>query len=172
MKKPLLFSVVVLLSSVLLTSCKKGKGGPCEEALHLSLSEVGVTFKNKEGEYLYKEINPLYNKDSLKVFDENGNKLILLSLSKLIPNTGVAYDEISFGTIYDDRTDQSSFNTELCKKFFIEYNSREKDTVQACFKAKKTECGSVFETLKVYHKGQLLASVQNTVFAQITLIKP
>jgi hypothetical protein len=96
----------------------------------------------------------------------------LLSLSRQIPNTNFAYDVISFGTLYDNRTDQSSFDSELCKNYIIKYSYNEVDTVQTCFKSKKTKCGSVFETLKVYHKGQLLASVRNTAVTQITLIKP
>lgn len=171
MKKLLPNATIILCCSLFLSSCFK-KGGPCEETLNLGLSEVLVSFKNAAGEYLYKEINPLSNKDSLKVFDQNGNQLLLLSHFNQIPNTHFKYHEISFGPIYDDRTDQSSFNSELCKIFIVQYSYNERDTVQTCFKSKKTKCGSVFETLKVYHKGQLLDSVQNTVFAHITLIKP
>ena len=171
MRKRLLNVVFVFSSPLLLFSCFK-KGGPCEEPLNLGLSEVRVTFKNAAGEYLYKEINPPYRKDSLKVFDQNGNTLLLLSQRQQIPDTYFAYNEISFGAIYDARTDQSSFNSEICKSFVIHYGYNERDTVQTCFKSKKTKCGAVFEYLKVYHKGRLLDSVQNTVFAHIILIKP
>lgn len=171
MRKLLLNILFIFSFPLLLSSCFK-KGGPCEEPLNLGLSAVLVTFKNATGEYLYKEINPLYSKDSLKVFDQHNNQLLLLSQFNQIPNTYFKYHEISFGTIYDARTDQSSFNSEICKSYVIQYSYNERDTVQTCFKSKKTKCGSVFDYLKVYHKGRLLDSVQNTVFAQITLIKP
>ena len=140
--------------------------------MNVDESEVVVIFKDGTGRYLYEEINPLYNKDSLKVNDEFGNRLSLLSQLNLIPGTSSKYYEVSFGNIYDNTKDQAAFNTELCKKFIIRYRYNEIDTVQTCFKAKKTKCGSVFEYLKVYHKGQLLTTENNTTTGHITLIKP
>jgi hypothetical protein len=161
--------IVVFLFNA--SSCHKKS--TCESPLEIKTqSEIVVTFKDKAtGKYLYSEVNPPYNKDSLKVFDQYGNSLVVLSALDLIPNTSSRYYVLSFGYIYDDRTDANAFNTETCKTYIIKYSYNEADTVQACFKAKKTECGSVFETLKVYNKGQLLANVQNDVAAQITIIK-
>lgn len=164
-------SLILSFLSLVLTSASCAKtGGPCEEPLNINESEVVVTFKNQAGDYLYKEINTIYNKDSLKVFDYYGNQLFLLSHLKQIPNTNFSYHVISFGDIYNDQTDKSSFNSELCKDFIIRYYYNRTDTVQTCFKSKETKCGSVFETLKVYHKGQLLTSVTNDAAAHITLI--
>jgi hypothetical protein len=169
-KRLLLSTIVVSNFFLFSTSCGK-QGGPCEEAQNLYSSEVLVNFRNEAGDYLYKEINPLYDKDSLRVFDQNGNQLVLLSQPRQIPNTTFSYYAISFGNIYDARTDQSSFASELCKKFYIEYNYKESDTLQTCFKSKKTSCGSVFESLKVFKNNTLLTAVKNTTVAQITLIK-
>ena len=140
--------------------------------MNVNQSEIVVVFKDKAtGKYLYTEINPLYNKDSLKVFDSFGNRLIILSSLNQIPNTSNRYYDLSFGNIYNQQTDAAAFDTEICKDFIVQYRYNEFDTVKTCFKAKKTECGSVFETIKVYHKGQLLTTANNKAAAHITLLK-
>ncbi len=167
--KKIIFLFFILLP-VIIFSCRKG--GRCEESLRVTQSEINVSFKDKTtGRYLYEEINALYNRDSLKVFDPSGNSLVILSALNQIPNTSNRYFVLSFGNIYDQRTDESSFNAELCKDFIVQYKYNEKDTIRACFKSKTTKCGSVFETLKVYNKGQLLATETNDNFSSITVIK-
>jgi hypothetical protein len=169
MKIHILITITFVFSTCI--SCIKA-GGPCEEPLNVNQSEVIVIFKNTTERYLYEEINPLYNKDSLKVYDQYGNGLFILSKLNQIPNTSMKYLELSFGNIYDNSTDQSSFNSEICKDFLIKYTHNETDNLTVCFKSKKTKCGSIFETLKVYHNGQLLANISNDTYALITLIKP
>ena len=156
---------------VFIFSCRKG--GRCEQALNVTQSEIAVIFKDATtGKYLYEDLNPLHNKDSLKVFDPNGNSLIILSLHRSASdNSSLGIYVLSFGNIYDQRTDAGSYNAELCKDFIVQYKYNEKDTIKACFKSKKTNCGSVFETLKVYNKDQLLATVTNDTYATITVIK-
>lgn len=153
------------------SSCGKS-GGPCELPYNVNSSEVVVAFKDKAtGNYLYARSNPLYNKDSLKVFDENGNRLIVLSALNQIPNSISQYWDIGFGPLFNFQTDQSSFDAEKCKLFTIKYLHNQTDTVNVCFKAKKTKCGSVFETLKVYHKNILIGSTTNTTGVLVTIIK-
>lgn len=164
--------LIIILCVVCVSSITCHKKSECEISTNVNQSEIVVTFKDKTtGKYLYSEVNPLYNKDSLKVLDQYGNSLSILSALDLIPNTGSRYYVLSFGNIYHEQTDASAFNTELCKTYIIKYSYNEFDTVQTCFKAKKTKCGSFFEILKVYNKGQLLANVQNDVAAQVTIIK-
>ena len=140
--------------------------------MNLGLSGIVVDFKDKAtGKYLYAEVNPLYNKDSLKVFDQNGNSLIVLSQLDLIPNTSSRFYVLSFGSIYNPQTDANSFNQEVCKNFIVKYSYNETDTVNVCFKARKTECGSVFDILKIYNKGQLITTETNTIIAEVTIIK-
>jgi len=161
------FIIITLFS---FGSCRKG--GRCEQAPNVNQSEIVVAFKDKTtGRYLYAEVSPLYNKDSLKVFDENGNSLILLYALNQIPNTSSRYWDISFGNIYNSQTDGNSFNSELCKNFIVKYKYNETDTIKACFKSKKTECGSVFETLKVFHKGLLVGSVSSKTGINIIINK-
>ena len=161
---------VIIITLFSFSSCRKG--GKCEQAPNVNQSEIVVAYKDKQsGKYLYTEVNPLYNKDSLKVYDENNNNLVLLFVLNTIPNTSSRYWEISFGNIFNSQTDASSFNSEICKNFIVKYKYNETDTVKACFKSKRTECGSVFETLKVYHKSVLIGSTSNTTGINVTINK-
>lgn len=152
-------------------SCKKG--GACEGAYNIkNQSEVVVTFIDQAtGRYLYSEMNPLYNKDSLKVIDPLGNSLVILSALNQIPNTYERYFVLSFGNIYDSRTDEASFNSEICKDYIVKYTSSESDTIHVCFKAQKTKCGSKFETIKVYQNNQQIGSAKNTIGISVTIYK-
>ncbi|MEJ7821741.1 MAG: hypothetical protein WKF85_05425 [Chitinophagaceae bacterium] len=61
-----------------------------------------VTFKEaSSGKYLYSQNNPLYNKDSIKIFDPNGNNLVILKALRINPNTFEEYLDLSFGNLYD-----------------------------------------------------------------------
>lgn len=163
-----LLAILFVLSS---GSCRKG--GQCEQPNNVALaSEVLVTFKDGgTGKYLYEESFPLYNKDSLKVFDENGNSLIILSKKNRDPITAVFYWDLSFGNIYNSQTDAASFNAELCRNFVVKYKHNETDTIRVCFKTKKTECGSEFDPIKAFHKGQLLGTEYGTVYLLVTVTK-
>lgn len=159
-------STIILISN----SCKKG--GKCEEAANINQSDIVVAFKDQAtGKYLYSEVNPLYNKDSLKVFEQNGNSMFIASALNQIPNTSDRYWDLSFGSIYNPQTDGTAFNSEICKSFLVKYKYNETDTIKACFKANQTKCGSVFETLKVYHKGLLVASGTNIIVLPVTITK-
>ena len=149
-------------------SCKKYK---CEEPADISNSGVILILKNVNDQYLYTEIQPLYNKDSLGVFDELGNKLSLVSNSKQIPNTPLAYWAFDFGPIYNPLVDAMAFENEWCKKFIIKYYHNKADTITTCYKAYKFDCGSEFSTMKVFHKGVLLNEVNNTIYTTVTILK-
>lgn len=157
-----------------MAGCVKPSGGRCEESIDAAkTSEVVVTFKDKAtGRYLYSEVNPAYNKDSLRVYDPAGKSLVILSQLDLIPNTAASrFYVLSFGPIYDAQTDASSFGGEVCKTYLVRYNATESDTVRTCFRLRKTECGSVFDPIKVYHKGELLTATTGESGVQVTLLK-
>ena len=78
--------------------------------------------------------------------------------------------KISCPSLYNSNYDETSFSTEKCKDFIIKYNYIQSDTVKVCFKSKKTECGSVFETLKVYYKGQEILNTTNETATEITIL--
>lgn len=119
-----------------------------------------------------RKLSPLYDKDSLKVLDQNGENLVILSSLNQIPNTSDRYWVLSFGNLYKEETDKASFSSEICKKYFVKYSYNESDTLIVCFKSRNTSCGSVFETLKVYdNSGILLGSATDATSAQITVTK-
>ncbi len=171
--KKILNCILISIPFFIFNRCAKPAGGRCEQPLDVNSSEVVVVFKDKTtGRYLYSEVNPLYNKDSLKVYDQYGRSLIILKLLRSAPDNALqGIYALSFGDIYDARTDAAAFNSEFCKTYFVRYNATETDTIKACFRVLKTECGSVFNPIKVYNKGQLLDSAANTASAHITLLK-
>ncbi len=95
------FRIIFLITcgaAIYITSCKKG--GSCEGAYDIkNQSEVVVTFIDQTGNYLYAETNPMYSKDSLKVFDPLNNSLVILTALNQIPNTYNRYYVLSFGNI-------------------------------------------------------------------------
>lgn len=157
-KTAVLFPFLFIL---IFTECHKTPR--CELPRNVNQSSISVIFKDSlSGKYLYTENNSLYNKDSIKIFDPGGNSLFLLFDKNQLNGTPTEFWLINFGNIYDQQTDANSFNTEICKNYIIKYYYNESDTLQVCFKSKKTECGSVFETLKIYQRGKLLDSAKNT----------
>ncbi len=171
MKQTIIYLLIVTFA-ISYSSCKKS-GGECEEPLDIRQSEVNIIFIDSgSSKYIYTQINPLLNKDSLKVFDPSGNSLIILKSLSVEPTP--PYNEfwkLSFGNIYDQRTNTNAFNTEICKEFIVQYQHNDWDTITTCFKAQKTECGSVFESLKVFYKGKLLATENNQTSTLITFLK-
>jgi hypothetical protein len=83
----ILFFVFFLLS---IESCTKT--GKCEEVPDLSNSGIQVDFKdNATVKYLYTTSNPLYNIDSLKIYDENNLRMSILMHVNNIPNSPAGY---------------------------------------------------------------------------------
>lgn len=162
-----LYSLVLIL---IFANCRKNQN--CELPKNVSQSEIVVIFKDKPtGKYLYEENNALYDKDSLKVLDPSGTSLTILKSLDNIPNSSLKYWRLSFGNIFNQQTDSNSFNEIICKNYTIQYTDKESDTLQVCFQSKKTECGSVFETLKIYQRNKLLTTVNNETYAEITITK-
>lgn len=160
--------VCLIMGITLFAACGKNK---CEEPYDVMLSAIVLIFKNSTGDYLYREVNPIFEKDSLKVFDEFGSRMSTASQLNQIPNTASSYWEFDFGPIYNSVSDAGAFNSELCKKFIIKYYHNQADTITTCFKALKFDCGSEFCSLKVFHKGVLLSEVNNHIVATVTIAK-
>ena len=164
-------NALLFLSVSVLLSCTK-HSGECEEPLFVTNSGLTIDFKDSSGKYLYSGIAPTYNKDSLKVWEEStGTQLLVLSTSGNIPNSSSGYWQLDFGPLYNEQTDAGSYDREVCKNFILRYKANEFDTLRTCFKSVKTKCGSMFETLKVYYKGQLVGTRTNDTGMNITVVK-
>jgi len=171
MKTPRVSQIVVFLFSLILSSIGCAKPPECEEPFDVRGSEIVCIFKNSNGNYLYRQIRPLYEIDSLKIFDELGNRYTPIATLKSAPDSVmVGVNFISFTPIYNSRTDEDAFEKEICKDFIISYYHNVNDTITTCYKAEKTKCGSKFTNLKVYHEGSLLSEVSNTIIATVTVV--
>lgn len=166
---PAILSCVVLIC--IFTSCRRYGG--CDEPQSVYNSGIVAVFKDSAtSKYLYEEISPLYNKDSLKVFDSLGNSLSVQYFLYPAPgNSSLQIYLISFGSIANPNTDASSFTSEVNKDFIIQYKYNERDTIRAIFRSRESKCGSVFESLGIYHKGQLLTTVSNQAYVNVTISK-
>lgn len=166
------FITIIIVSAVTLSVASCYKGWPCEEPYYVDQSSIQVIFKDAATSgYLYPELNAVYSRDSLKVFDLQGRSLKLLFSQNVDTGNRKRFWEVDINNIYDPSADAASFDSGLCKSFIVQYNSRETDTIKTCFKARKTRCGSEFEVLKVYHRDSLLVSEYNDIGALITIIK-
>jgi hypothetical protein len=155
-------------------SCKKIVGVPeCEEPIDIRYnSSIGVIFKDKAtNRYLYSVVNPLYSKDSITISPLPGNPLNLIKGLVNDTATNESYWGINFGNIYDSQTDSSSFVNELCKNYIVRYSYDNTDTIKVCFKSIYTKCGSLFQTLRIYHNNELVLSQPNTPYVTITILK-
>lgn len=153
LKGIILFTIISL--GINLFSCRTG--GRCEEPITVNQGAVVITFRDAvTGQYLYLRNNSFYNIDSLEIFDPAAKELHLSNILNTEQTAPFAqYWNISFN-IYNDTTDLASFSSELCKNYFIKYNSSETDTLKICFKSRRTECGSDFESLKVFYRDSLI----------------
>lgn len=165
MKRLLLVSV----SGFLFNACGKS---PCDETSNVNSSSIVISFIDKQtGQYLYTETNPLYNIDSVKVYDKAGKQLHLLYALNPIPGSNSRYYSVAAGPVYDSQKDQNSFYQELCKDLFIRYRYDDIDTIKACFKSKELKCGSVFETIKISYRDTLISSLTNNNVSIINIYK-
>lgn len=166
-----LLFLVTLLSGIsfLFHSC--GKPG-CSNSLTVDQSSMIISFIDKQtGRYLYSENSPLYTIDSLKVFDESGKQFQLLYALSTIPGGSGRYYTVAIGPIYNSQTDQNSFYRELCRNFIVKYKYNETDTIKTCFKSKNNDCGSVFETLKLFYKDSLINNISDNNYTILNLYK-
>ncbi len=147
----------------------------CGETAGVGSSAVGITFFSvPNSKYMYTNIPfySLYNKDSLVITDQNGVKMSLLISSNTDPNNpGTGYYKFGITPIYNSSTDATAFGQEITKKFYIQYNNTEKDTLICTFKANRNECNSYFEYLKVYYKNNLIGT-SNYITCDVTINKP
>lgn len=146
-------------------------GGKCETPDRLESSEIVLEFKNSEDRYLYDKFDPIYEKEEFKVFDEKQQPLVILYNSTSAGNTSTVYYTLSFGPLFNPQTGADSFNKDVCKKYYLHFNENESDSLEVCFKARKTACGSVFDYLKVSRNGQTIVNETQTTYAYVSLIK-
>jgi hypothetical protein len=160
--------IVLLLLCGIATACKKKCAGP--DIKNSSELKLQFNYKLLHTE-LYSEFSPLYNKDSLKIFDENGNKLRLKAT--LSTGQNASFWLFSFSNIYTADTDARAFDKSqiVCKKYFVQYKYNDRDTIEVCFNAVTTVCGNVFDPLTVYYKNEPIGSVSGETVIQVAVVR-
>jgi hypothetical protein len=163
------------LFSFVFTNCKKKNACDYDFPDNVNASSIQVIFRDSvTHNYLYPERNPLpnYNVDSLVIVNHNNTILTLLNSIYSDPiNPLKGYWEVNLGPIYDYRTDNVSFQNSVKRNFYIFYNNTDKDTLSTEFKSVYTQCGSMFEYVKIYYKSKLIDSLYNGTFKKITITK-
>lgn len=148
------------------------KGGPCEEPLFVTNSGLTIDFiEESSGKYMYEEFFPLYDIDSLKITDEEGDSYDIDESYKLVPGSIVSFTQASFGPLFIRGKDENSFDEKIEKQYYIQYKVGDMDTIIVKYKSEKTKCGSHFDPLEVYQRGFLLSTEYEDTGANVIVTK-
>ena len=163
--------IFLALYASLFNSCTK----PCEDYGGLEQSAMLIyPFNLNTGNYMYPDNEALsaFKRDSLQVINENGVRFVMVSLpgnsDPRNPLRGFYSISVAPAFIFPDDID--AFNSEKTRKVYLKYNYNTIDTLTLVFKAKKTKCDkSEYEYLKIYHRNNLIASINRQNFIDFTL---
>ncbi len=173
------FLFVLLFFAISFIDCTK-KNPDCEGGNSIFWgTSFTIDFKDAlTNQYLYKEnsFGAKYNKDSLRIFDEFGNKLIQIRGLEQIDNTPALFYRISAYPVIDfNRIDSVTLLNGVTIRYTIQYNYKEVDTLDCYFKvyAPPNKCKqSSFENIKVYYKQKLIHSDSFAIGTKFTILKP
>jgi hypothetical protein len=126
-------------------------------------SSIGIDlFDKASNEYFYLETRQsLYNKDSLRVFDENGQRFgsIEFGLGEDPRNNLRRFYKTVIYPAFRLPGDEDAVNREKTRTMYLRYNSSVTDTLTLVFKAKKNRCDRyIYEYAKIYYNGSLISS--------------
>ena len=168
-------TIAFVIFLILLVSCTK-KFDHCGETAGVERSYLGLSFFSvSNSKNLYSAGVPfvysLYNKDSLVIKNEFGIKINLNEVVEQIPNENRLYYKFIISPVFNSLTDSSAFNLEINRKFYIQYNSSEKDTLSCVFKVNKNECNTYFEYLKIFYKNNQIGNSNDGLGSNIIINK-
>ena len=175
MKRYSSYLALIIVLTFFTISCTKilGLDDDCGDTLTVESANgfelhIKDTLVNK---YIYQLVSPLYNIDSLQIWNSQGERY------KLFVNVSVdtsshygAYNDISIYGIYNTNYDTNIYEDTIRKDIYIMYKKNECDTLNISFKANHARCGGEFAFIKVMRKGKLISYTQND-FAPRILIK-
>jgi hypothetical protein len=100
-------------------------------------------------------INPAYNKDTIKLYNQDFQELELEKIEEsFLYSFRIRY-------IYKDGEDESAFNMEKCKRYYLYLNKNDTDTLDLCFTAENLKCkGQGFKEFKVFYNSSLIPKNQ------------
>jgi hypothetical protein len=166
------FLVILIFCTLFPPHCTKPF---CGESVGLEASSIGIElFDQANKEYFYLETGQsLYNKDSLRVFDENGQKFGSISfvLTEDPRNKLRRFYKTIIFPAFRLPGDEDALNTEKTRTMYLRYSSIASDTLTLAFKAKKNRCDRyIYEYVKVYRGGNLIVpSIANDILISFQL---
>ena len=169
MKYSILIFLIVL--SLLFNSCVK----PCQDYGGLEQSKMIIyPFNLSTDNYIYPDNESLsiFKRDSLQVINEDGKRFTGVKFpGQSDPRNPLrGFYSISVAPAFIIPDDNDAFNTEKTRRIYLKYNYNTTDTLSLVFKAKKTKCDkSEYEYLKIYHRNNLIASINSQNAIDFTL---
>lgn len=161
----------LIFFALLANSCTK----PCEDYGGLEQSKMIIyPFNLSTGNYMYPDNETLssFKRDSLQIINENGVRFIMVSFpGQSDPRNPLrGFYSISVAPAFIIPDDNDAFSSEKTRKIYLKYNYNTIDTLTLVFKAKKIKCNkSEYEYLKIYHRNNLIASVNSQNAIDFTL---
>jgi hypothetical protein len=110
---------------------------------------------------------PEYNKDTIKLFNQDLQQIDLEKIEE-------SFFSYSFliKYIYKDGEDESAFNMEKCKRYYLYLNQNDTDTLDICFTAENLRCkGQGFKEFKVFYNAKLIPQNQQESAFDINIKK-
>lgn len=148
-------------------------GGRCEEPIDVYQSNIQLAIMDRAtGQYIYSNDDPLYDVNDLVVEDDQGRALTVQTREEQDQaNQLEIFDMVIFRPIFLEG-DENAFSAEKCRTYYLHYSATESDTLRACFRAKKTKCGSIFSSLTLYDsQSNIISSVSNNVSLITSFVK-
>ncbi len=167
------FIVLFFLVPLFFSGCEKPFY--CNEVRGLDGSSLNISlFHTGMGNYFYPvdEFRSPYKRDSLQVFNEDGRKFELVNFGlELDPRNHLnSFYGVKISPAFMIPGDEEAYNSEKTRKIFLKYNYNTIDTLNLVFKAYKNNCDKgIYEYLKIYHRGNLVTSVSNDIYAYFQL---
>ena len=171
MKKKVLY--ILCFGALFYSGCHKPL--LCGETRGIENSSLSIyVFNTATNDYMYprNEYGALFNRDSLRVYTDGsrGFNFIGFGLVTDPRNPLNAFYGIGISPSFFIPEDNDAFTKEKTKKIYLKYNYNTSDTLTLVFKAYKDKCDKgQYEYLKIYHRGNLISSINKTYYAVFNL---
>lgn len=151
------------------TACYKSTRR-CEDALPFKGAAANLTFVDQSGEYIYTPENSKFDYNNFSVTDTSGRTIDTWTNPVLMVSPPDTFNVISF-LLFQFDEEVYAFSGELCKTYFVQYNSADTDTITVCYSAKHTSCDIEFESVRLLVNGSSLVQQSHSQSIDATIVK-